>query len=114
MNIVTLLTGSRFKLLTQEGKQVDRLIKNSGAALLKQSSPEQENALNLQWYQHSLPNPFSVGIIIMLLALPVAWEWATIVYYFDFPVPATAILCVSIMPFAGIYAAFIPWGLGRG
>lgn len=29
MNIVTLLTGSRFKLLTQEGKQVDRLIKNS-------------------------------------------------------------------------------------
>ncbi|MEY7127761.1 hypothetical protein, partial [Enterobacter cloacae] len=24
------------------------------------------------------------------------------------------ILCVSIMPFAGIYAAFIPWGLGRG
>ncbi|EMJ0103258.1 hypothetical protein AB3N45_18745 [Enterobacter cloacae] len=114
MNIITLLTGSRFQLLTQEGKQVDRLIKNSGEALLKQSSPEQENALNLQWYRHSLPNPFSVGIIIMLLALPVAWEWATIVYYFDFPVPTTAILCVSIMPFAGIYAAFIPWGLGRG
>ncbi|HAS1024797.1 hypothetical protein [Enterobacter cloacae] len=114
MNILTLLTGPRFQLLIKEGEQVDRLIKNSVEALLKQSSPEQENALNLQWYRHSLPNPFSLVIAIILLPPPVAWGWAMIVYYFDFPVPATAILCVSIMPFAGIYAAFIPWGLGRG
>ena len=80
MNILTLLTGPRFQLLIKEVEQVDRLIKNSGEALLKQSSPEQGNALNLQWYRHSLPNPFSLGTAIILLAPPVAWGWAMIVY----------------------------------
>ena len=114
MNIIRLLTGSRFQLLIQEGKQVDQLIKNSGEALLKQSSPEQENALHLQWYQHSLPNPFPVGIIVMLLIPPLVWGWTTIIYYFDLPVPLSAILSISISPFMGVYIAFILWRLGRG
>ncbi|PAN76312.1 hypothetical protein CIW68_07595 [Enterobacter cloacae] len=114
MNIKKLLTGSRFQLLIQEGKQVERLIKNSGEALLKQSSPKQENALNLQWYWHSLPNPFPVGIILVLLVMLLVWGWSTIIYYFDLSVPTGAILCLSILPFMGVYLAFMPYTLGRG
>ncbi|PAN76311.1 hypothetical protein CIW68_07590 [Enterobacter cloacae] len=114
MNILTLLTGPRFQLLIKEGEQVDRLIKNSGEALLKQSSPEQENALNLQWYRHSLPNPFSVGIILILLVILLAWGWATLIFSFRLPIESSVILLFSITPFMCILLVLIPWGLGRG
>lgn len=114
MNILTLLTGPRFQLLIKEGEQVDRLIKNSGEALLKQSSPEQENALNLQWYQHSLPNAFSVGIILILLIILLAWGWATLISSFRLPIESSVILLFSITPFMCILLVLIPWGLGRG
>ncbi|ASQ19577.1 hypothetical protein BJM06_03823 [Enterobacter cloacae] len=114
MNILTLLTGPRFQLLIKEVEQVDRLIKNSGEALLKQSSPEQGNALNLQWYRHSLPNPFSVGIILILLVILLAWGWATLIFSFRLPIESSVILLFSITPFMCVLLVLIPWGLGRG
>ncbi|CAM6859733.1 hypothetical protein CIPOMM044M_08500 [Citrobacter portucalensis] len=114
MNIMRVLLGTQFLRLIDEGKQTDYLIKNGGAALLKQSTPAQENALNLQWLRLSRPNPFSIGIIVMLLAASTPWGWTSIIYYFNLPIEVSSILCLSIIPFAGIYAAFIPYGLGRG
>ena len=73
MNIKSFLFGIQFLRLIQEGRQIDKLIKNGGVGLLKKSTPEQENALNIQWYRLSRPNPFSVGIILMLLAVSVPW-----------------------------------------
>ncbi|EGT0638483.1 hypothetical protein JAF85_003441 [Citrobacter werkmanii] len=114
MNITRVLLGTQFLRLIDEGKQTDCLIKDGGAALLKQSTPEQENALNLQWLRLSRPNPFSIGIIVMLLAASTPWGWTSIIYHFNLPVEVSSILCLSIIPFAGIYVAFIPYGLGRG
>ncbi|BBV66585.1 hypothetical protein STW0522KLE44_29730 [Klebsiella sp. STW0522-44] len=114
MNITRVLLGAQFLRLIDEGKQADCLIKNGGTALLKKSTPEQENALNLQWLRLSRPNPFSIGIIVMLLAASTPWGWASIIYYFNLPVEVSSILCLSIILFAGIYVAFIPYGLGRG
>lgn len=114
MNITRVLLGTQFLRLIDEGKQTDCLIKDGGAELLKQSTPEQENALNLQWLRLSRPNPFSIGIIVMLLAASTPWGWTSIIYYFNLPVEVSSVLCLSIIPFAGIYVAFIPYGLGRG
>ncbi|HCM9557980.1 TPA: hypothetical protein N5O13_000985 [Enterobacter cloacae subsp. cloacae] len=114
MNIISLLIGSRFDLLIEEGKQINQLIRNGGEALLKSSSPEQENALNIQWYKFSLPNPFSIGIIIVQLILPLVWGWESVIYYLDLSIPLSAILSLSILPFMGVYIAFIPYTLGRG
>ncbi|ABV15416.1 Uncharacterised protein [Citrobacter koseri] len=114
MNITRVLLGAQFLRLIHEGKQTDCLIKNGGAALLKQSTPEQENALNLQWFRLSSPNPISIGVIVMLLVASIAWEWTPIIYFFNLPVDTSTILCLSIMPIAGVYSAFIPYGLGRG
>lgn len=114
MNITRVLLGAQFLRLIDEGKQTDCLIKNGGTALLKKSTPEQENALNLQWLKRSRPNPFSIGILVMLLAASTPWGWASIIYYFNLPVEVSSILCLSIILFAGIYVAFIPYGIGRG
>lgn len=114
MNITRLLFVVQFLRLIQEGRETDQLIKNGGVDLLKKSTLEQENALNIQWYRLSLPNPFSVGVITMLLVASVPWGWASVIYYFNLPVPLQGILSLSIAPFLCIYAAFIPYTLGRG
>ncbi|WP_320708251.1 hypothetical protein [Enterobacter cloacae] len=114
MNIKIFLFGIQFLRLIQEGRQIDKLIKNGGVGLLKKSTPEQESALNIQWYRLSRPNPFSVGITLMLLAVSVPWGWGSIIDYFDLPIPSSAILSLSIVPFLSIYASFIPYTLGRG
>lgn len=50
----------------------------------------------------------------MLLVASVPWGWASVIYYFNLPVPLQGILSLSIAPFLCIYAAFIPYTLGRG
>jgi hypothetical protein len=114
MNIIKLLTGSRFQLLIQEAKLIDHLIKKGGEKLLKKSSPEQENAINPMWYRLSLPNPFSVGFMFPLLLIPLVWGWSTLVYHFDLSISLRAILSLSIAPFACIYFVFILYGLRCG
>lgn len=114
MNVTRLLFGSQFLQLIQEGQQVDQLIENGGVDLLKKSTPVQENALNIQWYRLSRPNPFSVGIIIILLEIVLAWGWATLIFHFKLPVELSALFLYSITPFMCIFIVLIPYGLGRG
>ena len=114
MNTIELLTGSRFQSLIHEGKKINHLIKKGSEVLLKQSSPEKENAINSMWYRLSLPNPFSIGFIILLLLISLVWGWSTLIYYFDISIPARAILSLSIAPLSGMYIVFILYGLRCG
>lgn len=114
MNIMRILLGAQFLRLIYEGKETDHLIKNGGASSFKKSIPRKEVALNIEWLRGSRPNPISIGIIVMLLVASVAWEWTPLIYFFNFPTDIETILCLSIMPITGVYALFIPYGLGRG
>ncbi|HDR2162651.1 TPA: hypothetical protein QCG56_004887 [Enterobacter cancerogenus] len=114
MNILKLLSGPRLHALVTAEKDAIHFIKKGGDALLSQSSPEQENTITPMWYRQSQPNSISFALIIPLLLTPLIWGWSTLIHYFELSTTSGAILSLSILPFFGIYLAFILLGLKGG